>query len=87
MGAIPPLPGDLPGRKGAVRKVAQTADTFFSVPASVLYKGKRVAGYVTFCDGYGSEPAWIEFRVVDGRKNSHLFTVATQTLLEEDAGE
>lgn len=74
---------------GKVRsvRVAQTADTFFSIPASVLFKGKRVAGYVTFSDDYGSEPAWVEFRVVDGRKNSHLFTVASQTLLEEDADE
>jgi len=58
---------------GKVRTVrlAQTADTFFSIPASVKYRGKTVAGYATFNeDGDGR---WMEFRVVNNRKNSGAF--------------
>jgi hypothetical protein len=29
-----------------VKRIAETPDTFFSIPASVTYKGKTVAGHV-----------------------------------------
>jgi hypothetical protein len=35
------------GRVRATSRIAETADTFFSVPASVRVKGKAVSGYVT----------------------------------------
>lgn len=35
------------GKIRAVGSIAQTADTFFSIPASVKVKGKSVSGYVT----------------------------------------
>lgn len=37
-----------------VKRIAQTADTFFSIPASVTVKGKTVAGYVTIETTAGS---------------------------------
>jgi hypothetical protein len=38
------------GKVRALKRIAQTADTFFSIPASVTAKGKSVSGYVTFVD-------------------------------------
>lgn len=35
------------GRVRATARIAQTADTFFSVPAAVKVGGKTVTGYVT----------------------------------------
>lgn len=35
------------GRVRALKRIATTADTFFSVPASVAVRGRTVAGYVT----------------------------------------
>ena len=42
---------------GVIRaaELAETADTFFSVPASIRIKGKRVTGYYT-----GEEQQWIK---------------------------
>lgn len=31
-------------------RIAQTADTFFSIPAAVKVRGKTVTGYVTFSE-------------------------------------
>jgi hypothetical protein len=45
---------------GAVRslkRIAETADTFFSIPAAVTVKGRTVAGYVTFETADGSSVA------------------------------
>lgn len=66
---------------GKVRKlarIAQTADTFFSVPASVQVQGKTVAGYVTvetlagFSTETESDPAVAKFVAYSHRKNGHL---------------
>jgi len=38
------------GKVRSLKRIAQTADTFFSIPASVTIKGKSVSGYVTFVD-------------------------------------
>lgn len=35
------------GRVRALKRIAVTADTFFSVPAAVTVKGRTVSGYVT----------------------------------------
>ena len=58
------------GKARAVR-LAITADTFFSIPASVVVGGKRVSGFVTFAED--GDERWVEFRVVFGRKNSGVF--------------
>jgi hypothetical protein len=55
------------------------ADTFFSVPAAVRYKGKTVAGYVTIqtVEGYSvpsdDDPAVVKFFPYLYRKNGKLF--------------
>lgn len=66
---------------GKVRKlarIAETADTFFSTPATVRVSGKSVAGYVTVetAEGYSMEtaadPAVLKFIAVTYRKNHAL---------------
>lgn len=63
------------GRVRSVR-IAQTADTFFSTPASVRVRGKTVSGYVTVSTPSGlsteseGDPAFVEFRPVDTSKNA-----------------
>jgi hypothetical protein len=34
------------GKVRKVKRIAETPDTYFSIPASVTYKGKTVAGYL-----------------------------------------
>lgn len=54
---------------GKVRKLArisQTADTFFSIPASVRVDGKTVSGYVTINDDV------VQFRQYSYGKNAGL---------------
>jgi hypothetical protein len=55
------------GKVRKISRISQTADTFFSIPASVKVKGKTVAGYVTFSD---DETA--TFVAYTYRKNGHL---------------
>jgi hypothetical protein len=63
---------------GVVRKtkrIAPTADTFFSVPAAIVVRGKTVAGYITVNTRSGSsvptddDPARVEFRPYKYRRN------------------
>lgn len=49
-----------------LKRIAQTADTYFSVPASVTVKGKTVVGYITVDDDV------VEFRAYQNRKNAGL---------------
>lgn len=35
------------GRIRRTKRISQTSDTFFSIPASMTVKGKTVAGYIT----------------------------------------
>lgn len=54
---------------GKVRKlarVASTADTWFSIPASVRVNGKTVAGWIGIEDGV------VKFHAYNNRKNSFL---------------
>ncbi len=65
-----------PDGKVRVVRLAQTADTFFSVPARVSYRGKTVAGFITFHDkdGLTTTPGqFVHFIPVNGRKNSSAF--------------
>lgn len=57
------------GKVRQVNKIAQTADTFFSVPAQVKAKGKSVSGYITTkeLDSGGSV---VLFHPVDTAKNA-----------------
>lgn len=66
---------------GAVRtckRVAQTADTFFSIPASVTVKGRTVAGYVTVETMQGlsthttDDPLTVKFIAYQYRRNASL---------------
>lgn len=66
---------------GVVRstsRIASTADTFFSVPASVKVKGRTVSGYVTVTTVSGSDvptdddPALVRFHAYTYGKNGHL---------------
>jgi len=60
-----------------VKRISECADTFFSVPCSVTFKGKTIAGYMTFADthpnDYNSTEQHVEFRPYQNRKNAHLF--------------
>jgi len=66
---------------GVVRntqRIALSADTFFSVPASVQVKGKEVSGYVTveteqgFSHAMNDDPAIVKFVAYTYRKNAAM---------------
>lgn len=68
---------------GVVRKckrIAETADTFFSTPASVEVRGKTVAGYITTATASGlstgtdADPMYLEFRPYKYRRNHAAFS-------------
>src|SRR5690349_20672710 len=66
------------GKVRSLSRIAQTADTFFSIPASVRVKGKTVSGYVTVEAVSGSstptadDPAVAKFVAVKTGRN-HAF--------------
>lgn len=61
------------------KRIAATADTFFSTPASVTVKGRTVAGYITIetVAGYSTatadDPAIVKFIPYTYRKNGAVF--------------
>lgn len=63
------------GKVRALKRISSTADTYFSVPASVTANGKTVAGYVTVDALSGSsvatddDPAVVRFIAYRYRKN------------------
>jgi hypothetical protein len=63
------------GRVRALKRIAQTADTFFSVPAAVTVAGRTVAGYVTVECATGSsvptagDPSIVKFVAYTYRRN------------------
>ena len=67
------------GKIRALKRIASTADTFFSIPASVTYKGKTVAGYVTIetREGWSTpsedDPHVVKFIPYTYCKNGGLF--------------
>jgi hypothetical protein len=67
------------GKVRHCKRVAQSADTFFSIPASVTYRGKTVAGYITvetmegFTTATDTDPAVVKFVPYRYRKNGALF--------------
>ncbi len=53
-----------PDGKARVVKLALVADTYWTVPARVSYKGTTVAGFITFAseDGMSTNPEqWVKF--------------------------
>jgi hypothetical protein len=52
-------------------ELAQCADTFFSIPASIRIKGKRITGYATSDESNG-ERVWT-FRPMDIEKEAYPF--------------
>lgn len=66
------------GKVRAIKRLAQTPDTFFSIPASVTVKGKTVAGYVTTQTISGSsvatidDPMVVKFIAYTYRKNGNI---------------
>lgn len=60
-----------------VKRISITSDTFFSIPASVAFKGKTIAGYLTFESDSGlstDENQYISFRPYLNGKNGKLFS-------------
>jgi hypothetical protein len=59
------------GKVRALAWIAQCADSYWTVPAAVKVKGKKVTGFVTFkgfCDDYT-----VEFVPNKGGKNAGVF--------------
>lgn len=67
------------GRARNLKRIAPTADTWFSVPAAVTYRGRTVTGYVSVETegGYSTEtpddPAIVRFRPYLYGANGGLF--------------
>jgi len=66
------------GKVRKLAKIAQTADTFFSIPAAVRVHGKTVSGYVTVetLEGWSTasenDPAAVKFIAYGNGKNAKL---------------
>ena len=66
------------GKVRKLKRIAQTADTFFSTPASVEVRGKTIAGYVTIETVQGmstatdADPAVLKFCAYTCGKNHAL---------------
>lgn len=60
-----------PDGKRRYARLTGTADTFFSIPASVKVQGKSVSGFVTTVEG--SDPVDYEFHANSWGKNACLF--------------
>lgn len=60
------------GKVRAIKRIAPTPDTFFSIPASVTVKGKTVAGYVTTDTVGDDEISTVKFIAYTYRKNGNL---------------
>jgi hypothetical protein len=77
------------GKVRATARIAQTADTFFSVPAAVKVKGKTVAGYMTVECLSGSsvvtsdDPAAVKFIAYQNGRNHHLLPGTAYRVGEE----
>jgi len=66
------------GKVRALARIASTADTFFSIPATVKVNGKTVSGYVTIetleghSTGTPDDPTVVKFVRYDYGKNANL---------------
>lgn len=62
------------GKRRTVR-LAIEADTAWSIPASVQYKGKTVAGFISSVSSTDASQGW-QFIPYTYRRNGHLFEEA-----------
>jgi hypothetical protein len=60
------------GKVRLTKRISQTADTYFSVPCSIRFKGKTVAGYMKM------EEDHVAFVPYKNRKNGNIFAQAAQ---------
>lgn len=64
------------GKVRRIKRIAPTPDTFFSIPASVVYRGKTVSGFVAIDRMYpnddSSEDMVVKFLSYKYRKNGHI---------------
>jgi len=60
------------GRVRTLKRIAMTADTFFSIPASVSYQGKTVAGFVSV-DTLNDPNNVVKFTPYAYRKHGDIF--------------
>jgi len=69
---------------GVIRaaELAQTADTYFSIPANIRIKGKRVEGYASSDESKG-ERVWT-FRAMDSEKQAFPFLAWPDRSTEEN---
>jgi hypothetical protein len=56
----------------SLKRIAKSADTFFSIPASVTFKGKTVAGFVRI-DTLNNPEATVQFTPYAYRKHGDIF--------------
>lgn len=63
------------GKIRKTKRISATADTFFSVPASIRFRGKTVAGYITI------EDETVRFIPYKNRKNGNIFNESVQLSL------
>lgn len=67
------------GKVRALKRIAICADTFFSIPAAISFKGKTVSGFVTVetVEGFSTptddDPAIVKFVPYAYGKNGNLF--------------
>ena len=79
------------GRSRRLKRIATTADTYFSVPASISYQGRTVSGYVTIetRDGFSvstdDDPEVVKFRPNLYGRNGRVFEETTTNATEEMA--
>lgn len=66
------------GKVRALKRIAVTADTFFSVPAAVRVNGRTVGGYVTFEDDADGERV-VLFRAYTYGRNGALLPQKTNS--------
>jgi hypothetical protein len=68
-----------PDGKCRIVRLSITGDTYFSVPATVKYRGKTVSGFITFTNRAGlscpveDDPHWVEFVPNAYGKNAQAF--------------
>jgi hypothetical protein len=69
------------GKVRTLKRIAETADTYWTVPASITYRGRTVSGYVTVRSRSGSDvatpddPAVVRFH--PSGVHRHIFTERT----------
>lgn len=61
-----------------VKRIAIVADTYFSIPAAVSYKGKTISGFITGGESDNPEYRFIPYKYL---KNGDIFTKLTPRIV------